>query len=169
MSGKNESAKGDPKSQDAKAEESALDSEMEDLAKQYLDLWQDQMTALASDNDFVAAWRKMAEAMGFNPAAGGFGAPAGDPSALLRSMMAGMAPPAAKQEAGGDDGDEQPAADEGAAAGSAPPAAAPERGGHDLDLIARRLALLEERVAELESKPRAPRKRAARKTAKKKS
>ena len=153
------------KSKEDQDPERAGDPEMQDLARRYLDLWQDQMTALASDNEFVAAWRKMAEAMGAGQAFAQMGQPGAgaDPTQLFRSMMAGAAAP--QKETGDEPSQSGPETERESATdsktGAPASAAASDGGGDDLELIARRLALLEERVAKLESKPKAPRKRAS--------
>jgi hypothetical protein len=98
--------------------------EIDDLARRYLDLWQDHWAALAADP-------RLAEAMARLMA---MGAPA-----LMTAASAFMTGAAAG-------GAGEPAAPRAPAA-----AAAPAGGPDGVDGLARRLALVEERLARLES------------------
>jgi hypothetical protein len=122
-------------------------ADADELARRYLDLWQDQMSALAADQDFARALQKLMTGMGLA------GAAASAPWTAWPTMMAGLAP-APQGDATADahtrrDSEQAPgsrrAAPGAAAAGSAP-------GGRDADLgeLARRLAALEKRLAALE-------------------
>jgi hypothetical protein len=117
------------------------------LARRYVELWQDQVAASATDPELTGALTRLLELAGGNLAA----------SAHLWQTL-WPAPPAAPRD--------QPVP---APAGSAPAAAAPADGGGHLEQLALRVAALEERLAALESgadrprrgaRPR-PRKRAA--------
>jgi hypothetical protein len=74
----------------------AEQADLDELARRYLDLWQDQMTALANDPEMAEAMEQMLRMLGFAPPgdegarrqgaqpgfaggwpAGGFGAPGG--------------------------------------------------------------------------------------------
>ncbi|MEX0922508.1 MAG: hypothetical protein WD489_01425 [Rhodovibrionaceae bacterium] len=140
--------------------------ELEALARRYLDLWQDQMSALAADPEFAQSWRKLLESMGAQAAAWqAQGLPRGgglpDPMAVMQAMMSGMPQPGTeggKDGNAGDDGvgNSRAGAKSGAAAAaqrSAPAATASGGGGDDLGRIAARLEQLEQRLAALEAKP----------------
>src|SRR5262245_8315537 len=99
------------------AEMPSLDS----LTRMFLDLWQDQVSALAADPKTAEHWHRMVE------------------------LALGM--PTATAAAFG----LRPAHDAAGAPGAAAPAAASGLGGHDLGELVRRLAELEGRVAVLES------------------
>jgi hypothetical protein len=142
-------------------------ADLDALARRYLDLWQDQMTALAGDEEFAKALQQLTTAMGVAATAG----PAAW-AAAWPGMMAGLQPPGAterksdEQSAAEGAGEtpatafEHPATDAATggakipgaeAAPGAAAAAAPPRGGGDvLEQLARRLAALEERIAALE-------------------
>ena len=55
-------------------------ADLDELAQRYLDLWQDQMSALAADKDFAEALQQLMTGMGFGRhfGAGGMGHLAGD-------------------------------------------------------------------------------------------
>jgi hypothetical protein len=90
--------------------------DIEALARRYLDLWQDQASALAGDAELA---RQLGRWL-----------------TLIQSGMAHAL---------------QTAATAAAAPGTATPAAASGGGQPDLDELARRFALLEERIARLEA------------------
>jgi hypothetical protein len=121
--------------------------DIDELAERYLDLWQDQLSALAGDPEFA---EMMTRLMGSSAAAmPGTAAWAAWPAAL-----AGLVPGAAGERAGDGKDEEQAAGTAGAGtgpSGTKAAAAAPGAGGADLVELARRLAALEERVATLES------------------
>lgn len=128
--------------------------DMDELARRYLDLWQDQVSALAADPELGAAVEKLMAGFAAGPAAAWSAWPG-----ILAGLMTGTAVD------GQWDGRNSKARDEGGAdgrfskngaapaAGASPAATAPDGGGADLGDIARRLALLEQRLAALESEP----------------
>jgi hypothetical protein len=130
---------------------------LDDLARRYVDLWQDQMTALAADPEFAESLHKVMAAMGV--AASGMPAMwSAWPAALAGVMAAARPAPRGgseaeeRQEADGKsagaapDGTRKPAA----APGTAAAATAPAGGGPDLGVLAERLAALEQRILALE-------------------
>jgi hypothetical protein len=144
--------------------------ELEDLARRYVDLWQDQMTALAADPDFAESLQKVMAAMGV--AASGLPAMLSAWPAAVAGMMAAARPEtqaaAQKGESRGESAGGSPNGSGGSAAprsgaspgvspgasrvapGAAAAAAAPDGGGPDLGGLQERLAALEQRVRELE-------------------
>ena len=102
--------------------------DLESLARRYVELWQDQMVAAASDPELTESLTRVLRTAG-----GGFAATA----AGWRSLW-----PAPAHEPGVQ-----------ASPGPAPTAPAPADRGGDLAQFALRLAALEERVATLESGP----------------
>ncbi|GAB4394310.1 MAG: hypothetical protein Tsb0032_18280 [Kiloniellaceae bacterium] len=132
---------------------------LQELARRYVDLWQDQMTALASDPEFADSLQKVMAAMGV--AAGGLPAIWSAWPAAMSSVMAAAQPgmtnpqgqethgaPTGGTPAGGTPAGRQ---ENGAAApGAAAAAAASHGGGADLGGLEERLAALEQRVRELE-------------------
>jgi hypothetical protein len=147
-------------------------ADADDLARRYLDLWQDQMSALAADQDFARAIQQIMTGMGL----AGTATPATLATwAAWPGMMAGLAPvpqgdatadaQSRKQARSGHDNQGAASA---AASGPAAPGTDPDGGGADLGQLTRRLAALEKRIAALEggsapnrrrpaSKPRKPR------------
>lgn len=139
-----------------------LPEDLEDLARRYVDLWQDQMTALASDPEFAESLQKVMAAMGV--AASGLPAMWSAWPAAMTSLMAaaqpGMSNPQGQethgQPAGGkQNGSGAPAAARSAEppateAGAASAAAASPGGGADLGELEKRLAALEQRLRSLE-------------------
>ena len=140
--------------------------ELEELARRYVDLWQDQMTALAADPDFAEAMQRVMATLGVS-AAGLPAAWAAWPAAMGSMMAAAHPGPSSEQgPAGGQDKDAGTAGSGSATkggtgngtAGAPPAAAASDGGGDDLGVITQRLAALEQRVLALEggSWPNAP-------------
>ena len=130
-------------------------ADLDELARRYLDLWQDQMTALSGDREFTEALQQLMTTMGVPG-----GVPGGIPGAVpgdaasefwraWPAMMSGQQPggPRSEQQtdASADDGTG------GRTPGAPAAAAAPDGGGLDLDQLARRLAALEQRIAALEA------------------
>ncbi len=153
--------------------EMSQSDDLEELARRYVDLWQDQMTALAADPDFAEAMQRVMASLGVTAA----GLPAAWTAwpAAMGSMMAAAQPGSARGQAKGQEkdagtaeraGPSEAAPIDAAAAkpagppGAAPAAAASDGGGHDLGLIAQRLAALEERVLALEGGTGGTRRRA---------
>lgn len=135
--------------------------DLDELAERYLDLWQDQMTALASDPEFAEAMsRLLASGPGAVPdVAAACAAWPATMAALMPGAAAGRTEDGegARQAAGvggaaGTGAKRGARAAKGAARAKAAAAAPGDRGG-DLVELARRLAALEERVAALESGP----------------
>ncbi|MEE8505272.1 MAG: hypothetical protein V3S40_03520 [Kiloniellales bacterium] len=121
-------------------------ADLDELAQRYLDLWQDQMSALAADKDFAEALQQLMTGMGLAatsaPAAWG----------TWPAMMAGLDPAASMgQTAYGQTRDSASNPKTRPAAGSAPAADASDGGLAGLDEFARRIASLEERIAALEA------------------
>ena len=138
---------------------------VEDLARRLMDLWQEQMAAIAADPDLM---RQMAQMMAASPF-----------PAMMQGVVQGMMTAARPGGTGpnpyewwkGDHG-----AKPGASSETRPPAAAPasQPGGSDVAELRRHLAGLEARLAELgaagrdiaqAAKPGSKPKRAARKPA----
>jgi hypothetical protein len=117
---------------------------VEDLAKRLMDLWQEQMAAIAADPDLM---RQMATMMSASPF-----------PAMMQGILQGVLAASAKPAAGtgqnpyewwkssdAKDGGAKPSTP----AGAAPAAAASQPGGGDLAELRRNLARLEARLAEL--------------------
>jgi uncharacterized protein YhaN len=129
-------------------------ADLDELARRYLDLWQDQMTALAGDREFAETMQQLMTTMGLAATA----APE-----FWRAWPATMAGLQAAEQTQGTSDDQSREAGPGAPARSAPgsaagtatgtaaPAAASDGGESGLDQLARRLAALEERIAALEA------------------
>jgi len=135
--------------------------DLDELAERYLDLWQDQMSALASDPEFAEVMnRLMASSAAAMPDVAAAWA-------AWPAMMAALVPGAAAgrtengkgaQQADGGGGPAEAGGKAGARAAKRPAraeaaAAAPGDRSADLVEFARRLAALEARVAALESGP----------------
>lgn len=108
--------------------------DLERLANAYLDLWQDQMAAMAADP-------VLTETM----------------SRLFALTSAGAGPAFSQEAEQSRDANRQNSKQSGngaeptTAAGAEAAAAAPRDGGYDLGELARRIAAIEERLAALES------------------
>jgi hypothetical protein len=140
--------------------------ELEELARRYVDLWQDQMTALAADPEFAESLQKVMAAMGV--AASGLPAMwSAWPAAMSTLMSAaqpgtqsGMTNPQEQETdekpAGGKQNASGQAAGPGTSkaglskAGAEAAAAASHGGGPDLGVLEERLAALEQRIRSLE-------------------
>ena len=128
--------------------------DLEDLARRYLDLWQEQLRAMAADPETMESVGRMLSAMG------GAAPPVPmNPAAWMSAM--GMAPPAGGTGGGNPFDAVFANAPRTAADGAATAVAAFDGGRDDLRQLERRLAALEQRVAELESGAGKPRRRPA--------
>ena len=120
------------------------------LARQYLDLWEEHLTAIAIDPALAAQMSTMFGLMGQMMPLAMPGAMSGgtgnaiDPIAAFRQTMAGMAAGAAQTRHGGDD---QARPDTRSKAGTAAAAAASGDGDEGLAELARRLAAVERQLA----------------------
>ncbi len=132
----------------------AEQADLDELARRYLDLWQDQMTALAGDKEFAETVQRLMTTMGMSATA------APEFWRAWPATMAGLQATEQTQGASDDQSRETgPRAPtrsaEGSAAGTAArtaaPAAASDGGELGLDQLARRLAALEQRIAALEA------------------
>lgn len=154
--------------------------DIDDLAQRYLDLWQDQVRALAADEENARALRQLLRAWGLPdtpgdgsgpvPGGGGSGG-AGTPGAfmaMMRAMMPamtmaagpGMASPGTGGTSSGEDLDKDSGKDgerqaDESTAGAAPPSGTSGGGAVDLERLLDRLASLEARIVALESERRA--------------
>ncbi|MEL0018540.1 MAG: hypothetical protein VW709_01595 [Rickettsiales bacterium] len=113
--------------------------DINDIAKRYLDLWQDQMSGMAADPEWIAAMSRLCLSAGA----------AGDPARLAENFTAGLEALKASFDGttGGAAGDAKRQQTE---VGSAPAAGASDDGGDDIRELRHRLAALEERLARLE-------------------
>ena len=109
----------------------ATPPEINELAKRYLDLWQEHLTGMAADPEWGAAMTRLFAAF-ISPAMG------------LDDESTG--PISFSEELGGDTGD---ADRSDASKGSTPAASAPAGGSPDIRELERRIAVLEERLAQL--------------------
>jgi hypothetical protein len=123
--------------------------DLDALARRYLDLWQDQMTAMAGDPTLATALGRLFETAAAAMPMSWIGVWL---QAIQQTMRAGAA--------GGDDGGTGTRAKAGAAAAAA---ASVDRGG-DLAGLRRRLAALESRVGRLETRGDGAAKRPVRRT-----
>jgi hypothetical protein len=111
--------------------------DIDELARRYLDLWQDQWSAMMTDPNTAEAMTRFFE--------------------LMREQMPGAASPfgafapGAKKEREDDDPGASAAGQRPGPAGAAPPGAAPDGGAERVDELNRRLAAVEERLARLEA------------------
>ena len=136
--------------------------DLEDLARRYLDLWQEQLRAMAADPETMNSVGRMLSAMG------GATPPAGmNPAAWMSAM--GMVPPTGGTGGGNPFDAVFANAPDKPADGAAAAAAASDGGGDDLRQLERRLAALEQRIAALESGAGKPKRRPAKGSRKSKS
>jgi hypothetical protein len=121
--------------------------DLDALARRYVDLWQDQMTALAGDPDFAESLQKLMAALGVG--AGGMPALMSAWPTAMAGLMA-AAQPTAKAPQG--DGGQESHGKSGpmSAAGAAAVAASSDGGGADLGRLEERLAAVEQRLAAME-------------------
>jgi hypothetical protein len=122
--------------------ETAPPSSVEDLAKRLMDLWQEQMAAIAADPDLM---RQMAQMMAASPF-----------PAMMQGIMQGILAANVKPQGGAGQNPYEWWKADGAKpstpAGPAPSPAASQPGGGDLAELRRNLAGLEARLAELGGK-----------------
>ena len=152
-----------------------LPEDLDDLARRYVDLWQDQMTALAADPAFAESMQKVMATMGV--AASGLPAAWTAWPAAMSSLMAAARPGAegatvqaapmqASSDVQGQETQGEPAGkpkrehEDAGAVGAAATAAPPHGGGLDLGVLEERLAALERRVLALEGRAGRTRSRA---------
>jgi hypothetical protein len=139
------------------------------LAQQYLDLWQNQMTALANDPEIARSLETLYAGLGLSPQeAGGGAGPALDPkmAAAWQSWPALLAAFAGQMlenekganktgevagEAGESDARKEHGGSERGKTGPAAAAAQSDGGRPNLDELTRRLALLEQQIFAMES------------------
>lgn len=126
------------------------------LARQYLDLWEDQLAAMAADPDLAEQTSRFFETM---TQLGGISNPMGAPElAALMAQMSGHAHATTDQA----DGAKNQRASE---AGASPAAASPDDRDQQLVELTRRLADVEERLHRLEARGRGTRRTTAKKPA----
>ena len=130
-------------------------ADLEELAKRFQDLWQEQMAATAGDPEFVemmGKWMGTFAAAGTHPPSAPSGGMPGpmDPAAWMAAMQQALAGAGAAGKGRSDD------ANAGAGrpkAGAAAPAGASGAGDVAIGELERRLADLEQRVGRLEAGP----------------
>jgi hypothetical protein len=139
-------------------EKTAEPPKVEDLARRIMDLWQEQMAAIAADPDLMRQMARMMAASPFPAMMQG----------IVAGMMAATRPEAAQSGLGGanpyewwkgahgEDKRPDQHAPAPAPAGAAPAAAASEPGSGDLAELRRHLAGLEARLRELGEEPGKP-------------
>lgn len=129
----------------------AEQNDLEQLAKQYLDLWQDHLRATARDPQVGQTLSQMTQI--FTGSAAAFAALA--QQALAQQNMAQQAKAAKASQPAGTDADDRTTANQDSGTGrnsGAAAAAAAHGGGHaDLAELDRRLADIERRLAALET------------------
>src|SRR5690606_10711372 len=136
--------------QPKKSARDAATPELQELARRYVDLWQDQATALAADPAVAETLQRVMATFGV--AASGLPAARQAWPAALASLMTAAQPQAGPGNVGAAAGKEQDKHGRASAAtpGAAPAAAASAGGGTDLERLSQRLAALEQRLAALE-------------------
>jgi hypothetical protein len=144
------------------------EANLDELARRYLELWQDQMSALAADPEFAEALSRLVNTMGLTGTqGGGFPGLAASAWSAWPAMLSGMA---AAMEGQAEDGASLGRPGSVANAGpkttarSATAAAASEPGAARLAELESRLAALQDRVAALERRSRRSRPRPARRS-----
>ena len=128
-------------------------SDLEDWAKRYLDLWQDQVSAMASD-PAVSQWLSapvIAQAMTASRSTVDRQDEPSDAAWLERFAKSWLAAIAASAPASDQSGSDQAAKNDGDEDGAKTAAAPSRHGGDDMASFSRRLAQLERRIARLES------------------
>jgi len=102
--------------------------DLQQVARDWITLWQSELTAAATDREMQETWQTLAALW------------AGIAGAMVRAMPRGMA----------DGARAQPFAGAAAPARAAPAAAAPDARDAEIDRLARRIADLERRLADVE-------------------
>jgi hypothetical protein len=126
------------------------------LARQYLDLWEDQLAAMAADPDLAEQTSRFFDTM---TQLGGVSNPMGAPGlAALMAQMSGNSHATTDQADGAND-------TRASEAGASPTAAAPDDRDQQLVELSRRLADVEERLHHLEAGGGSTRRAAAKKPA----
>ena len=151
--------------------------DLDDLAKRYLDLWQEQLRAMASDPETVASvsrlFATMSGAAGADEKSGASaGMPPMPPNPMAWLTGLGMMPPQAASGGANpfDSVFAQFAQHAAQGSGGSAPAGTPSDGGSDeLHELKRRIAVLEERLDAVESRAGRRGKSAAKKPRKRKS
>ena len=130
------------------------------LARQYLDLWEDQLAAMAADPDLAEQTARFFDTM---TQLGGLANPMGAPGlAALMAQMSGTARATTDRSDGPPNGsDDQHASETGATSS----AAAHDDRDQQLVELTRRLADIEERLNKMETASRGTRRKAAKKPA----
>lgn len=121
--------------------------EFEDLARRYLDLWQEQWSAMAADPEAAQAMARLYGMMGQQMAAA---APMAE--AFLSALPALLGPFATVGQHAHDAAKPAAAANPESSVGTAPAGTAPGGGAGDVAELAERVAALEKRLAKLEAK-----------------
>ncbi|MEI9983786.1 MAG: hypothetical protein WDN69_11615 [Aliidongia sp.] len=133
--------------------------DLEDLARRYVELWQDQIAAAAADPELTDALVRMMQVAGSGLAAS---------TAMWQNFWAGTAARYTAPPGEGlhtyDGNRHYPSAWATPAPGPAPAAGASPVGGDDLAQLHARLAVLEERLAAVETGPRPARRRPRKRT-----
>lgn len=126
--------------------------DLDQLAKQYLDLWQDHMQSMAADPNIAETMSQMTQMM--TGSATAFAALAQQAMAAQNSSTAGNT-----TETTPDEQTDDRQTDAGPAAGEGSPPSAVSRGGPDIDNaeLARRLDGIERRLADIEARIDGPR------------
>lgn len=133
--------------------------DLNDLAKRYIDLWQEHLSDLAADGDVTDTIARTIELM------------SGSASAIAAFNMQ-MTEAALKQTGSTDEGTKSdggqpdPKTGQSAPSGTTPPAPAHGGSNPDVDELTRRVAKLEKRLNQLESPVGKPRNKSAKKSAK---
>jgi hypothetical protein len=106
--------------------------DLQQVARDWITLWQSELTAAATDREVQETWQTLA------------GMWAGIAAAMVQAM------PRGGRDGSGHDGGGPPTAGAAAPARAAPAAAAPDARDAEIDRLARRIADLERRLADVE-------------------
>jgi len=133
----------------------------QELARRYLDIWQQHLAQAATDPELATAMAKFWQNL---PTGMTSGIP-GWPSVATNTGMTNTG--ASHNDTAGSEA--APGSKSGSTSGSAPDPASSDGSSTDLDELHVRMAALEKRLEALEPKPRTSRKRAAKGSGKRKS